>query len=110
MAWSWFSRAGRWARPISSKRCGPDRSEEEHDVSDIETIAILGAGGKMGCRITDNLRGSKYRMKYVEVSEAGKQNLRQRGLEATPAAEALRACDAVILAVPDNRIAQISAE
>jgi pyrroline-5-carboxylate reductase len=80
------------------------------NVSQIETIALLGAGGKMGCRIADNLRGSKYRMRYIEVSEAGKQNLRQRGLEVTPAAEALRDCDAVIFAVPDNRIAQISAE
>jgi D-apionate oxidoisomerase len=75
----------------------------------IETIALLGAGGKMGCRIADNLRGSKYRMLYVEVGEAGKANLRERGLEVTPAETALPQCDAVIFAVPDNRIESISA-
>lgn len=79
-------------------------------MSEINTITLLGAGGKMGCRIADNLKGSRYQVRYVEVSEAGKENLRQRGLEVTPADVALRDCDAVILAVPDNRIAQISAE
>jgi D-apionate oxidoisomerase len=79
-------------------------------MSEMKTITLLGAGGKMGCRIADNLKGSKYEVKYVEVSEAGKENLRKRGLDVTPASEALAASDAVILAVPDNRIAQISAE
>lgn len=76
----------------------------------IEVVTLLGAGGKMGCRIADNLKGSRYQMRYVEVSEAGKENLRSRGLETTPVDVALRESDAVILAVPDNRIAQISAD
>jgi D-apionate oxidoisomerase len=76
----------------------------------MTTVALLGAGGKMGCRITDNLKDSEYRMRYVEVSEAGRANLRQRGLEATPADEALGEADVVILAVPDNLIGRISAD
>jgi pyrroline-5-carboxylate reductase len=78
-------------------------------MSEQQTIAIMGAGGKMGCRITDNLRESpEYRMLYVEVSEAGKQNLAKRGCATTPQAEAIPQADFVILAVPDNRIEQIT--
>lgn len=72
------------------------------------TIAIMGAGGKMGCRITNNLRRCNYEMKYIEVSERGLANLAERGLSATPQKEALRAADAVILAVPDVLIERIS--
>lgn len=78
-------------------------------MSEIKTITILGAGGKMGCRITDNLKDSKYKMLYVEVSEPGKQNLAKRGLSVTPAEQALPISDVVILAVPDNLIEKISA-
>lgn len=76
----------------------------------MTTIALLGAGGKMGCRITDNLKDSAYQMHYVEISPTGIENLRQRGLTTTPAAEALAQADAVILAVPDNLIERISAD
>jgi D-apionate oxidoisomerase len=76
----------------------------------MTTIALFGAGGKMGCRITDNLKDSEYRMRYVEVSEAGIANLRARGLGPIPADEALGEADAVILAVPDNLIERVSAE
>ena len=43
----------------------------------METIALMGAGGKIGCRIADRLRNTSYRMHYVEVSEAGQENLRK---------------------------------
>jgi pyrroline-5-carboxylate reductase len=80
-------------------------------MSAKQTIAILGAGGKMGCRITDNLKdAAEYRVLYVEVSDVGKQNLAQRGCAVTPASEALPQADFLILAVPDNRIEQISAQ
>ncbi len=74
------------------------------------TIALFGAGGKMGCRITDNLKDSEYRMAYIEISPAGIENLRQRGLSPTPQAEALAAADVAILALPDNLIERISAQ
>jgi hypothetical protein len=75
----------------------------------MATIAMLGAGGKMGCRIADNLRRyPEYRMRYVEIGEAGLGRLRQRGLEPTPRDEAVSEADAVILAVPDNRIGPIA--
>ncbi len=77
----------------------------------MTTVVLFGAGGKMGCRITDNLKDrSEYRMRYVEVSPAGQERLQQRGLSATPQALALREADAVILALPDNVIGTVARE
>lgn len=72
-------------------------------------IALMGAGGKMGCRITDNIKDlPQYQIFYVEVSEQGKANLAKRGLSATPQEEALANADVVILAVPDALIGRIT--
>ncbi len=76
----------------------------------MTTIALMGAGGKMGCRITDRLKETEYRMRYVEISEAGIANLAARGLRPTPQDQALAGADAVIFAVPDNLIGRVSAE
>ena len=72
------------------------------------TIALLGAGGKMGCRITDNLKQSEFRMLYVEVSEAGAERLRERGVDITPPQQALAQADVAILAVPDALIGDLA--
>ncbi len=72
------------------------------------TIAIMGAGGKMGCRITDNLRRGNHDLKFIEVSERGIANLAERGLAPTPQKDALRVADIVILAVPDVLIERLS--
>jgi D-apionate oxidoisomerase len=75
------------------------------------TIALFGAGGKMGCRITDNLKdATDFETYYIEVSEAGINNLKQRGLSPTPADEALKSADVAILAIPDNLIERVSAQ
>ena len=75
-------------------------------------IALMGAGGKMGSRLTDNLvkHPDRYQMAYIEVSEAGIANLAKRGLKPTPQAEALANADAVILALPDKLIGKITRE
>lgn len=75
-------------------------------------IAIMGAGGKMGCRLTDNLiqHPDKYQLHCVEISDTGIKNLAQRGLQPTPQAEALAQADAVILALPDKLIGKITQE
>ncbi len=73
----------------------------------MKTIALLGAGGKMGCRITDNLRKTDWAVRHVEVSATGRAALAKRGLDVVSAEEALADSDAVILALPDNRIRQI---
>jgi hypothetical protein len=72
------------------------------------TIALIGAGGKMGCRITDNLKKGTKKVHYVEISESGLKNLEERGLQSTPQEEALKEADIVILAVPDVHIGKVS--
>lgn len=77
----------------------------------MTTIALLGAGGKMGCRLTDNLKDHPdYTMLYVEVSEVGLARMAERGVSPTPRNEALAQADVVVLAVPDALIGKISAE
>lgn len=72
------------------------------------TIAIFGAGGKMGCRITDNLKHSSYQMLYVEVSPAGIERLTERGLVTTAHEEAVGKADVAILALPDTLIGKVA--
>jgi hypothetical protein len=73
------------------------------------TIALIGAGGKMGCRLTDNLKDHPdYEMLYVEISRAGLARMHERGVEATPQNEALSQAHVVILAVPDASIGTLS--
>ncbi|WP_217594463.1 phosphogluconate dehydrogenase C-terminal domain-containing protein [Cohnella sp. GbtcB17] len=74
-----------------------------------KVVALIGAGGKMGCRITDNLKASPYDMRYVETGERGILQLAQRGLAPTRQEEAVPEADIVIMAVPDVRIGAVSA-
>lgn len=75
----------------------------------MTTIALVGAGGKMGCRLTDNfLKYSHYQVQYLEVAERGIQNLQQRGVAIASIADSIPTADVVILAVPDVAIGQIS--
>jgi len=73
----------------------------------MTTITLLGAGGKMGLRITDNLRKTDYPVRYVEVSERGKTALADRGITCVSVGEALAESQVVILALPDNRIGRV---
>lgn len=74
-------------------------------------VAVFGAGGKMGCRIVDNLKDSEvYELLPVEPSEKGRENLAARGLEALAPADALALADFVILALPDTLLGRVSHE
>jgi hypothetical protein len=72
-------------------------------------VTLIGAGGKMGCRLTRNLKNSKYEMSYVEISEKGIENLKELGVETSTAETALPDAAVVILAVPDTALAKVSA-
>jgi ketol-acid reductoisomerase len=75
------------------------------------SIALIGAGGKMGTRLTDNFRRrSDYTVHYVEIGERALENLRTRGVAVTGVSDAVSAADVVILAVPDVAIGGISHE
>ena len=72
------------------------------------TIALIGAGGKMGSRLADNLRKTDHNMLYVEPSDAGRARLAERGAAATTLDKAVPTADVIILAVPDNRISVVA--
>ncbi|MCY7356501.1 MAG: semialdehyde dehydrogenase [Rudanella sp.] len=73
-------------------------------------IALVGAGGKMGCRLTDNfLKHPEYAVSYLEIAPAGLENLRQRGISVSEQGIAVAEADVVILALPDVAIGGLSA-
>jgi ketol-acid reductoisomerase len=75
------------------------------------TIALFGAAGKMGTRISNNLKDApEYRMLYVEPDETGQARMCERGLTPTPQEEAVGKADVVILAIPDIYIGSVAAE
>jgi hypothetical protein len=72
-------------------------------------IALVGAGGKMGCRLTDNfLKQPDYAVSYLEVAPQGIENLRQRGVSVSEQEPAITDADVVILALPDVAIGKLS--
>ncbi len=76
----------------------------------MKTITLIGAGGKMGCRLTDNFLKTSYKVHYLEVSPKGIENLMQRGVTPSRQAEAVPEADVVILAVPDVAIGAVARE
>lgn len=76
----------------------------------MTTIALFGAGGKMGYRLSSNLKGSTYDVRHVELGEAGRARLSSGlGIECMTADAALDGADVVILAVPDTLIGKVAA-
>jgi D-apionate oxidoisomerase len=74
-------------------------------------ITLLGAGGKMGGRITANLQHlPQYKIDYVEASEERQKQMAAAGTKTTPLEEALGKADAVILGVPDKLIGKVTRE
>ena len=70
----------------------------------MSTIALVGAGGKMGCRIADNLMKGSREVRYVEIHPAGIARLSERGITPVKLEEGVADADIVVLAVPDTAI------
>ncbi|MEK1945229.1 MAG: phosphogluconate dehydrogenase C-terminal domain-containing protein [Ensifer adhaerens] len=76
----------------------------------MTSIALFGAGGKMGYRLAKNLKGSRFDVRHVEVSDTGKARLsKDLGIACVSADEGLDSADVVILAVPDTAIGKVAA-
>lgn len=75
-----------------------------------EKVVLLGAGGKMGCRVTANIKDEMdYEVSYIEISESGRKRLNDLyGVNATDSYEPLKDADKVIFAVPDILIMKVS--
>ncbi|HXL92398.1 MAG TPA: phosphogluconate dehydrogenase C-terminal domain-containing protein [Streptosporangiaceae bacterium] len=82
-------------------------------------MTVVGAGGKMGMRVSASLErsnlessrqdGVPHTILYAETSPAAKDRVRAAGRELTDAAAAVPRSDVVILAVPDVLLGEISA-
>ena len=74
----------------------------------MTTIALFGAGGKMGVRLASNLIGSPYKVHHVEVSLEGRERLKKAtDIDCVSADVGLIEADVVILAVPDRLIGKV---
>ncbi|MET3452501.1 phosphogluconate dehydrogenase C-terminal domain-containing protein [Curtobacterium sp. 1544] len=72
------------------------------------TVAVIGAGGKMGTRVSNNFAKSEYTTLYSEASPAGQERIEALGRSLTDSVEAAKVADVVILAVPDVLLGSIS--
>lgn len=74
-------------------------------------IALFGAGGKMGVRLSTNLAKSDFQVAHVEVSEEGRARLKATlGFDCVDQDAALAGAEVVILAVPDTVIGKVAAK
>jgi hypothetical protein len=72
-------------------------------------IALLGAGGKMGRRLSVNLRGSPWPVAHVEIDPAARARAeRDLGIVCVERDAALADADVVLMAVPDALIGKIA--
>jgi D-apionate oxidoisomerase len=86
------------------------QAKHNRNLSDhMTTVTLLGAGGKMGCRIVDHLQQHPdYTLCCVETAEGGLANLAARGCSAVPCEDALVDTDVAILALPDRILGQVA--
>ncbi|MDF2813939.1 MAG: F420-dependent oxidoreductase [Paenibacillus sp.] len=73
-------------------------------------VGVIGAGGKMGTRVTNNLvkHLDNIELFFCENAEMGIQGISERGYNVTAAEIAVPKCDLVVLAVPDKIIKEVS--
>lgn len=72
-------------------------------------IALFGAGGKMGVRLSKNLMNSDFQVSHIEVSPEGRQRLKSElGLDCVSIEKGLADAQVVVLAVPDTLIGKIA--
>ena len=64
-------------------------------------IAVIGAGGKMGMRVSNNLVKTKHQVSYVENSPAGQTRVTDAGRTLSDSVVAVADADIVVYAVPD---------
>jgi len=74
----------------------------------LKTITVIGAGGKMGMRISANFQKSDYQVFYCENSPKAQEQVTAQGRELSDAASVVPQSDVVILAVPDIVLGKVS--
>lgn len=71
-------------------------------------IAVIGAGGKMGMRVSNNLAKTDNDVRYVETGQAGMDRVMQAGRALTELEPAIRGAQVVVLAVPDVALSNVT--
>jgi len=72
------------------------------------TVALIGAGGKMGMRIAANLTKFGVSALFCENASKGLDRMKAAGYTATSLEKAVKIADFTILAIPDTAIAAVS--
>jgi hypothetical protein len=72
------------------------------------TVAVIGAGGKMGMRVSANLDRSDHKVLFSETSPAGQERVRAEGRKVADTEDAVGQSDVLILAVPDVVLGDVS--
>ncbi|MBT3074815.1 MULTISPECIES: phosphogluconate dehydrogenase C-terminal domain-containing protein [Streptomyces] len=80
----------------------------ENETKPTTTVAVIGAAGKMGRRVSDNLVKSDFQVLFSEASPQGQQLVRELGRTLTESTDAAARADIVILAVPDIVLGAVS--
>jgi len=74
-------------------------------------VALLGAGGNMGRRITRTLVDSpQFKLRLIEPGERGRARIQEAGLQTVDQAEGLAGADVVIFAVPDKIVRSVASD
>ena len=73
-------------------------------------IAVIGAGGKMGMRVSNNLVKTAHTVFYSENSPAGQERVTATGRSLTDSAVAVANADIVIYAVPDLALKAVTSQ
>ncbi len=71
-------------------------------------VTLIGAGGKMGMRLTHNLLNSAYDVSYVEISQQGIDKLKEKGINISDPEIVIPNADVVIYAVPDIALGKVT--
>ncbi|WP_309083074.1 phosphogluconate dehydrogenase C-terminal domain-containing protein [Chelativorans sp.] len=74
------------------------------------SITILGAGGKMGFRVTKKLVDAGYDVRAIEIGEAGRERLKQAGIASVERDAGISGAKVIVLALPDTLIGRAAHE
>lgn len=74
------------------------------------SVAILGAGGKMGFRISKKIHDAGFDLRAVEIGAEGVERLGSVGIAVTQQDAAIDGAEVVVLALPDSVIGAVAAE
>lgn len=75
-----------------------------------KSVALFGAGGKMGLRVTKKLVDAGYDVRAIETADAGQARLKEANIGVVERAAALDGADVVVLALPDTIIGSVCRE